>query len=396
MKLRHGEFAETGVMDLVNRIAGELTGIPASLGSTVAFQVTVPAHEAPGHADLEVIGPGGELAILPGALEITPPAPSVSLVLPNTGSSAGGASITIFGTDFRAGARVVIGDQIYVDGQAGGATVVGPTSIQLTTRAGLHGLHDVVVIDATGVEGRQVDGFLVSSQPVVDTIFPAAGDASGGTELVLRGGSFEGGLEVRIDGELQSAVTGDGATRAHVTTKGGLPGGPYSVQVQNPGGGIATSAFVYVGQADPVLAAVVPASGAASGGEELVLSGSNFTANSSVVFGADPDTGLGGAQASVVEFVDASTLRVTTPPHASGAVSVMVRDDSTEQASLLPQSFSFSGAAQGSGGGGCHAGLASGGPTRLVDVVGGSWWILLALGALQLDTLRRRRQLARV
>ena len=44
MTLRNGEFEETGVMDLINRIAGELTGVPASLGSTVAFSLRQPGR----------------------------------------------------------------------------------------------------------------------------------------------------------------------------------------------------------------------------------------------------------------------------------------------------------------------------------------------------------------
>ena len=366
--------------------------VGAWLTSSVHFSVTVPAGTEPGHADLEVVGAGGERAILPGALEIVPPQPSVSLVLPNSASTAGGQPITVFGTGFRSGARVVIGDQIYVDGEPGGATVVDSTSITLSSRPTLAGLHDVVVIDETGVEGRLSNGLLLSSQPVIDTIFPPAGDAAGGTELVLRGAAFEDGLSVSIDGEPQTGVVFDGQNRVRVTTAGGLPGGPYSLTITNPGGALATGAFVYVSQADPELLSISPAAGEAQGGEEIVLSGAHFTPDSVVVFGADADTGEGGTQATDVVYVDANTLRVTTPNHANGTVSVMVCDASSEQATVLPSSFSFSGAEPAGGsGGGCAAAPGRVGPTRPGDVLRGTWWIAAVLLALRIDAWRRRK-----
>jgi PKD repeat protein len=131
---------------------------PVAIGSQISFQITIPGGEPNGQVDLMVANPSGDIAILPAALEITPPPPTVTGVMPTTGSMGGGTALTITGTEFHASARVVLGDQIYRDG-VGGMTVVSETTITLTTAATVPGLHDVVVIDPSGIEGRLVDAF---------------------------------------------------------------------------------------------------------------------------------------------------------------------------------------------------------------------------------------------
>jgi len=67
-------------------------------------------------------------------------APTVVSVSPSTGSSAGGTSITITGTLFRAGATVRIGGVLCTS-----VTVASATSITCTTPAGSAGAHDLTV-----------------------------------------------------------------------------------------------------------------------------------------------------------------------------------------------------------------------------------------------------------
>ncbi|MCI0546405.1 MAG: IPT/TIG domain-containing protein, partial [Candidatus Rokubacteria bacterium] len=160
---------------------------------------------------------------------------------------------------------------------------------------------------------------------------------------------------------------------------GGAPGGPYTLEVENPGGGIASSAFVYAAQPDPVLALATPDEGGTGGGTTVTLSGANFTADSAVLFGADPDTGLGGSAAQSVLFVDASTLEVATPSHAKGAVSVVVQDGVTGQAAVLAGGFTF--VKSGGGGGGCYVRPEAGSSGDPRALLLGGWWILFLLAA---------------
>ncbi len=142
-------------------------GTPLLFGVQANFDVIVPPGAEPGHVDLKITAPGGSVSILPAALEITPPDPVVASVFPAVGPPAGGTTLEITGTGFRPRARVVIGDQIYVAGEPGGAIFVDSTKLVLTTRPTFAAVHDVVVIDESGVEGRRIDGFETAPQSQV-------------------------------------------------------------------------------------------------------------------------------------------------------------------------------------------------------------------------------------
>jgi hypothetical protein len=323
----------------------------AWFGTQLTCQVIVPPGTVPGHVDVTVQN-GGNMDILPAGIEITPPDPTVTLASPNQGDMAGGTAVTISGTNFNAGARVVLGGEIYVDGAPGGCTVVNSTTITLTTRASFSGMSDVVVIDATGVEGRQTDGFQFLAVPVVDTVFPASGSNAGGTQVMISGANFDLNAVVRINGVVQGSVFPTSEQTLLVITAAGVTGGPHLLEVENPGGNIATSQFSYVNRADPVIMDVAPDTGSAGGGDVVLVTGTNFTATTEVVFGADPMTGLGGAPATAVYLVSATELEATTPSSASGSVAVMVTDSATAQADVLTSGFTYQ--ASNSGGGGCH------------------------------------------
>ncbi|HED67123.1 MAG TPA: matrixin family metalloprotease, partial [Planctomycetes bacterium] len=283
-----------------------IIGTPMWFGSSVSFQLTVPPGELPGHVDLIATSPTGEVSILPAGIEITPPTPTVTDVIPSTGAAAGGTPVTVKGTDFMPGSRVVIGNQIYIDG-VGGTSVVDPQTITLTTQAMVTGLHDLVVVDASGVEGRRPGAFNSVSLPVISTVFPTAGSTAGGTTVTLTGADFLSGTVVRINGVDQGAVTLEGTTKLTFTTTSGTAG-VQVLEVESPGGGISSTAFTYETQADPTVAAISPSSTALGGGELLTVQGTGFTSDTEVLFGVDPSTGQGGLAAPSVTFIDSTTL----------------------------------------------------------------------------------------
>jgi len=353
------------------------------LGTQVTFQVTTPAGAAPGHVDLLATNAAGQRALLVGALEITPRDPNVVALAPTTGQIEGGTLLTISGSRFNPGSRVVIGPALYRDGD-GSTEVVDDTTIRLTTRPTPGGEYDVVVIDPSGVEDRLVAAFQVASIPVITAVFPPSGSAAGGTELAISGQNFEDGCSVALDGVVLGSVVRVDAGLLRLTTQAHPAGGPYVLEVTNPLGASAQSAYVFAAAPDPVLAAIEPASGGAAGGESIVLHGANFDASCGVVFGADPETGLGGTPAQSVTWIDAATLEVVTPRHASGAHAVLVRNAGTGQAVLQPAAFTFTSAG---GGGGCSA-LPVGVPRDPRDGAALCGWFALVLVVIG---LRRRR-----
>lgn len=320
--------------------------------TVVTFSLDIPAGEAAGHVNLIATNSFGEQSVCFGAIEIAPANPLVPLVTPGEGTISGGTTLTITGTGFNAGARVVLANQIYYDGEIGGCTVVDDTTISLTTRASVAGTWDVVVQDVTGAEGRASGGFRFAALPQVTSVFPGAGWAGGGTLVNLRGVDFVAGCTVRIDGALQNGVTFVDSTTLRFTSAPGVAGGPYVLEVETPDGDIGSSAFIYQTDPDPVITTVAPAYGAMAGGETITITGANFTSDAEVVFGADPDTGLGGTPAASMVLVDVNTLEVVTPPMAAGTVDVLVRLLLSDQADVAVNAFTFQAPSTG-GGGGC-------------------------------------------
>jgi hypothetical protein len=366
------------------------------LGSTlVDFDVTVPVGAEPGHVDLLL--DNGQLAVLAGALEITPPDPTVSAVTPPAGDPAGGVLLQIDGSDFRAGARVVIGDQLYEDGD-GSCTVVDDSTITLVTSATNEvGVFDVVVIDATGVEGRASSAFSLSGVPALTHVFPGAGADVGGTEITLTGSGFSAPMQVRIDGVVQSGVEVQDSSTMRFVTLPGTAGGALVLEVEDADGDIAAAAFTYVVDADPSIASIAPDEGPTGGGTSVTIHGANFAAGASVIFGADPDTGLGGKPAGNVVVVDANTITARAPSHSAGAVAVVVRAPSTAQASALPAAFSYRANDDGGGGGGGGCGF---GGSTMIDtswrsIVSGAGWIPLLVAWLWVARRRPAWAMAR-
>src|SRR5581483_2215725 len=82
------------------------------------------------------------------------PAPTVSAVSPNGGSTNGGTAVTITGTNFASGAMVSIGNT-----PATSVTIVNSTTITATTPAHLSGTVNIVVTNPDAQAGTLVNGF---------------------------------------------------------------------------------------------------------------------------------------------------------------------------------------------------------------------------------------------
>lgn len=80
-----------------------------------------------------------------------------------------------------------------------------------------------------------------------------------------------------------------------------------------------------------VVRGILPATGAASGGTSVTISGSGFAAGATV--------SIGGQSATSVAVTSAGVITALTPPHAAGTVDVVVA--SGGQASTLARGFTF-------------------------------------------------------
>jgi hypothetical protein len=96
---------------------------------------------------------GAQLANLLTTVNPPAPAPAITAVNPNEGSTTGGTAITITGSNFQDGATVAIG------GNAATVNSVSATSIAAVTPAGAEGAADVVVSNPDGQTVTLAGGF---------------------------------------------------------------------------------------------------------------------------------------------------------------------------------------------------------------------------------------------
>jgi len=153
------------------------------VGGVVADEWT---FESGGHTELD--------------LSIEGAAPTVTGITPTSGTTAGGTSVTITGTNFISVATVTIGGNA-----ATGVTVVNATTITATTPAGTAGAKDVVVT-TTGGTGTLSGGFTY----VASTPAPAVAGGGGGgaptyyAETNLFG--TEKSYRIDSDGEIRQTI----------------------------------------------------------------------------------------------------------------------------------------------------------------------------------------------
>lgn len=248
------------------------------------------------------------------------PGPTVSSILPSTGSTAGGTVVTINGTGFS-------NPTVKFGGVAATNVTSGTSSITATTPAHAAGPVDVVVTNSDNQSVTVPNGFTYGiPNPTVSTVSPNNGPTSGGTPVTITGTNFQSGATVKFGVLAATDVTVVNATTITART----PLGPatqqlaVNVSVTNPDGttGSGTNAFTY---AVPPLTVVsvtpniaLPNGAAGAGPVTVTIFGSGFTTAlaSSVT--------VGGVPATNVQVVDAVTLRATVPALAAGASNVVV------------------------------------------------------------------------
>ncbi len=203
---------------------GFLTGATVSLGGTAATNVnvvgatsitaTTPAHAA-GAVTVTVTNTDTQTGSLNNGFTYTAsnPAPTITSITPNTGTTAGGTSVTITGTGFLAGATLSLGGTA-----ATNVTVVGSTSITATTPAHAAGAVTVTVTNSDAQSGSLTNGYTYRAAPTVTSITPNTGTTAGGTSVTIAGTGFVAGATVSLGGTAATTVNVVSSTSITATT----------------------------------------------------------------------------------------------------------------------------------------------------------------------------------
>ncbi|MGW2403170.1 IPT/TIG domain-containing protein [Streptomyces sp. NPDC001739] len=280
-------------------------------GSTVATsftvvsdaQVTAVAPAGSGAVQITVTTPGGTSN---GVTYTYGSVPVVSSVSPNQGPVFGGNTVILTGSNFSGATAVTFGTAT-----ATSFTVDSPTRISAVVPPGAAG---AVQITVTGPGGTSAPGatYFYLAAPVLTGVTPASGPLSGGTTVTLTGSHFLNATAVRF-GAVAASFTVVSDTRITAVAPPAATAGAVQVTLTTPGGTGGDLTYEYL--AAPVLTALSPATGPASGGEIVTLTGSGFARTTSVRF---------GTVTAAFTVVSDTALTAVAPPGPPGPVGITV------------------------------------------------------------------------
>ena len=144
-------------------------------------------------------------------------APTFSNILPTSGTTAGGTSVTITGTGFTGATSVTFGGTA-----ATSFTVVSNTSITATTPAGTAGAASIVITTPGGTATGTYT--YTASAPSFTSVSPTSGTTAGGTSVTITGTGFTGATAVTFGTTPATSFTVNSATSITATTPAGTAG----------------------------------------------------------------------------------------------------------------------------------------------------------------------------
>jgi hypothetical protein len=283
-------------------------GGAACTGATVIDQTTatcVTPAGTTGVVDVFATTPGGTSA-LPGYYTYDD-VPTIALVDPAEGPTAGATTIQLSGTSFVAGSTTVS----VAGASCTGVNVSSPTLLTCVTPAGVAGVQDVVVTTPGGPSAPAF--FTYDNMPVVKSVKPSQGPLAGGTTITITGSSFvSGGTTVLVGGAACTGVAVSGDKVLTCITPAGT--GVADVTVTTAGGTSAPGYFTYDDL--PTLVAINPGEGPAAGGTTITLDGTGFVAGATV--------SVGGAACASVVISGTTSITCATPARPAGSTVVSV------------------------------------------------------------------------
>ncbi|WP_344135100.1 IPT/TIG domain-containing protein [Saccharopolyspora halophila] len=283
------------------------TSAPFSVNSNARITATAPPRPA-GPARVVVVTPGGTSTNPVFFNYQAPPTPTVTGVSPANAQTSGGTVVTITGSDLSGATAVTFGGTPAVS-----YTVSSNTQITATAPPRAAGPAPVVVTTPGGTSNETVVVFFVSA-PVLLNLSPTRGPVAGGTVVTITGSDLSGATAVTFGGTPAVSYTVTSNTQITATAPP-RAAGPAPVVVTTPGGTSNAVSFAYI--AVPVITAVTPDQGPATGGNNVTITGSNLTFTSTVTFDGTPAafTVLSDAliAATVPPGTRAAQVSVTSP-----------------------------------------------------------------------------------
>jgi hypothetical protein len=311
-----------------------------TVNSDNSITATAPP-EAAGTVDVTVTTPSGTSAT--GSADhytytnVSAPAPAVTAVSPNTGSSAGGQTVTLTGTNFSGATAVTFGGTA-----ATSFTINSDTSVTATAPAHSAAVVDIQVTTNNGTSSTgSADQFtyLSTPAPTVTSLGTTSGSTAGGTSVVITGTNFTGATAVYFGSVAASSFTVNSDTSITAVSPP-QAAGQVDVTVTTFSGTSATGSadqFTYTNAPVPTVTSLGTTSGSTAGGTSVVIPGTNFTGAIGVSFG--------GVSALSFTVNSATQITATSPPDFVGTIDVTVSTFSGTSPTSSGDRFTYTAAA---------------------------------------------------
>ncbi|MEK5146253.1 IPT/TIG domain-containing protein [Psychrobacillus sp. FSL K6-4615] len=211
--------------------------------TATTLRATIPVSNVAGAVDVKVENDEGQGSMLVDGFTYTEPvldpAPIITTLSSNAGSTAGNDTITITGDNFKTGAKVYFGDRLAT------ITSISATEITVKTPSALNkGLVSVKVINSDLQEGILQDSFTYEGiKPTVTRISLDNGSVKGGYNTVVYGTNFASNITVTVGGK-PTTVKYLSATQLRVTIPSGAAPGVVQIVV-DLGGETDSISFTY-------------------------------------------------------------------------------------------------------------------------------------------------------
>lgn len=223
-------------------ISGATVTFDGLLATSIVFvNSTTLTCVTPGHAAglvvVQVTNPDGQVGGVSGYTynAVVLPAPTLISVSPTSGTTLGGTSVLVLGSNFVSGASVTFGGV-----QATNVSVLSSTTITCNTPAEAAGTVSVVVTNVDNQSATLVSAFTFIAPPTIVSVSPSLGPTVGGQTVTIMGSGFVAGSQVLFGVTPATSVSFVSASQLNVTTPVGTSG-TVNVTVVNPDG----QQFVY-------------------------------------------------------------------------------------------------------------------------------------------------------
>ncbi len=236
--------------------------------------------------------------------------PTVTSVSPDVAPLGGGTRVTVTGTYLTGATAVKFGTT-----PATTVVVDSATTITATVPAGT-GTVDVTVTTSYGKSATtSADRFTYIPPPSVASVNPSSGPAVGGTVVTITGTTFTGATAVSFGGFPATFTVSSGTSIA--ATAPAVPfGRTVDVTVTTPYGTSPTSGADQFTYLSPTVTSLNPDGGPTAAGTAVTITGTRFTATTTLTFGGVPATTV------VVHSATSITAAAPAAPLGPNAVAV--------------------------------------------------------------------------